>query len=209
MEIDRSKENSQISIRKAEPSELDTLIRLAARAYDNEPFANWVVRQDVKRTQRMEKFFEVYFKDYGARYDHVFTTDELNGAAIWYPPEPKDCWRISTLKHLSLLHKWISISGIRNIPSLLADAEKVDRLHLEERHYFLHVIAVDPKQQGKGIGGNLLTHGLQMCDERGIPAYLETASEENVRYYQKHDFRVSEEIILSRGLKVWCMTYRP
>jgi hypothetical protein len=59
MEKDMSEENSQIRGRKAEPSDLDTLIKVAARSYDKDPFANWVVLQDEKRTRRMEKSFDV------------------------------------------------------------------------------------------------------------------------------------------------------
>jgi len=82
--------------------------------------------------------------------------------------------------------------------------------HLREPHYYLFAIGVDPADQGKGIGSHLVVHVLNnMCNERGLPAYLETATEENVRFYEKHDFKVREEFRLPKGPKIWTMIYEP
>jgi len=48
-----------------------------------------------------------------------------------------------------------------------------------------------------------------MCNEKAVPAYLETEPEDNVRFYEKHDFKVREEFMLPGGPKVWTMIYEP
>ena len=209
MHTDNLNQNTQIQIRKAGDDDLDPIKRVLARAYDKDPVVNWFVLQDGKRTQRIEKFFEVNFKDYAMKYDHVITTEELNGAAAWYPPEPKDCWKSSTLKNLSLIHKWISICGIRAVASRIFASLVLEKHHLKKPHYYLFGLGVDPSQQGKGIGSHLLQFGLSMCNEKGVPAYLETETEDNVRFYEKHDFKVREEFMLPGGPRIWTMIYEP
>jgi len=210
MENEESRTDTQVRIRKAGYDDIDAMKRVLARAYDKDPLVNWFVLQDGKRTQRIEKFFEVPFKYYAMKYDHVITTEELNGAAAWYPPEPKDCWKSSTLKNLSLIHKIISICGIRAVPSRMLGLLMMEKHHLKKPHYYLFGLGVDPSQQGKGIGSHLLQFGLSMCNEKGVPAYLETETEDNVRFYEKHDFKVVDEFLIPHnGPKIWTMIYEP
>jgi len=124
---DSKEQNSQVRTRKARRSDLDVLAEVLTRAYDKDLLMNWIVLQDEKRTQRMQKYFEITLKDYAMKYDHVFTVEELSGVAIWYPPEPRNCWKASIFKHLSLLHKWISIAGLRRFLTLFVADEMVTR----------------------------------------------------------------------------------
>lgn len=205
-----SRRDTQIRIRKARHSDLDALIEVLAEAYDKDLLMNWIVFQDEKRIQRMRKYFEVSLKNYSMKYDHVFTTEELNGVVIWYPPEPRNCWKVSTFKHLSLTHKWISIAGIRKFPTLFVVDEMVTKHHLREPHYYLSVIGVHPEHQGKGVASHLIRKVLHMCNERGFPAFLETATERNLGYYGQLGFTVIEEYELPQnGPKVWTMIYEP
>ena len=160
----------------------------------------------------MRKYFEVTLKDYSMKYDHVFTTEELNGVAIWYPPEPSNCWKASTLRHLSLTHKWISIAGMRRFPALFVADEMVNKHHLavKEPHYYLSIIGVHPAHQGRGVASHLIRHVLHICSERGVQAFLETATERNLGFYGQHGFKLIDQYVLPQnGPKVWTMIYEP
>ena len=212
MQREESRTDTKIRIRKVRPDDLDVLKKVVGRAFDKDPFVNWMVVQDEKRTKRIELFCETATKHYALEYQHVFRTEDCSGMTIWLPPEPRNCWNPSTLKDLRFLHKWISIMGIRQMPSRLSGNEVMKKHHLRNMqgpHYYLSIICVDPAQQGKGIGSYLLQHGLFMCNEKGVPAYLETGIEEDVRFFEKHDFRVIEEFMLPRGPKIWAMLYEP
>lgn len=64
------------------------------------------------------------------------------------------------------------------------------REHLRGRPYlYLHILAVHPDHQRKGIGAFGLQWGLQKADELGLPIYLES-SRDGRRLYAKHGFKV-------------------
>lgn len=77
MQADNQTQNSQVRIRKVRYSDLDALVEILAEAYDKDLLMNWIVFQDEKRIQRMQKYFEVTLRDYSMKHHHVFTTEEL------------------------------------------------------------------------------------------------------------------------------------
>jgi ribosomal protein S18 acetylase RimI-like enzyme len=56
------------------------------------------------------------------------------------------------------------------------------------------MIAADPSQTGRGLGAALMKHALQICDEQGLPAYLESSNPRNISLYERHGFEVMGEI---------------
>ena len=59
-------------------------------------------------------------------------------------------------------------------------------------HWYLQSLAVEPKEQGKGYGSFLLRSMFEKIDKQGLPVYLETNTESNVVFYQKHGFEILE-----------------
>jgi GNAT superfamily N-acetyltransferase len=62
-----------------------------------------------------------------------------------------------------------------------------------EPHWHLGPVAVDSHLRGKGIGGAMLAHFCGRMDDYGTLSYLETDKPENVGFYQKFGFVVTEE----------------
>jgi ribosomal protein S18 acetylase RimI-like enzyme len=77
-------------------------------------------------------------------------------------------------------------------PALQADGERLmaqmTGFHPEEPHWYLPIIGVDPAHQGKGLGGALLKHQLEICDKDGALAYLESSNPRNIGLYERHGF---------------------
>jgi len=72
--------------------------------------------------------------------------------------------------------------------------EQIGLHHIEEPHWYLPMIGVDPSRQGQGLGSALLAHALARCDAEHMPAYLESSNPATVPLYQRHGFRVTAEI---------------
>jgi ribosomal protein S18 acetylase RimI-like enzyme len=62
-----------------------------------------------------------------------------------------------------------------------------------KQHWHLGPVGVLPTHQGKGIGTKLLSRFCKEVDACLAPAYLETDTDKNVRFYERFDFRVVEE----------------
>jgi ribosomal protein S18 acetylase RimI-like enzyme len=60
-------------------------------------------------------------------------------------------------------------------------------------HWHLGPVGVLPSYQGRGIGTKLLSRFCKEVDACQAPAYLETDSDRNVRFYERFGFQVVEE----------------
>lgn len=76
-------------------------------------------------------------------------------------------------------------------------------------HWYLDVLGVDPAQGCKGIGTALLQHGLKRSDVSEQSVFLDTLSEDNVRFYERHGFEVTAHFNLPSGLPIWTMVRLP
>ncbi len=83
------------------------------------------------------------------------------------------------------------------------------RHHPKQRHWYLQMLGTEPASQGKGLGSSMITGVLDRCDRDGESAYLEASKEDNVPFYMKHGFVVSEEMHIPRGPTVWAMWREP
>jgi ribosomal protein S18 acetylase RimI-like enzyme len=77
--------------------------------------------------------------------------------------------------------------------------------HPADRHWYLGTLGVEPELWGRGIGTELLSTWLQMVDSDGTPAYLETDTAGNIRFYQRAGFEVVDEIRIL-GVRIWTMS---
>ncbi|MGD9053548.1 MAG: GNAT family N-acetyltransferase [Desulfobacterales bacterium] len=62
-----------------------------------------------------------------------------------------------------------------------------------KQHWHLGPVGVLPSHQGKGIGTILLNRFCKEVDACFAPAYLETDSDKNVRFYERFGFEVVQE----------------
>jgi GNAT superfamily N-acetyltransferase len=58
-------------------------------------------------------------------------------------------------------------------------------------HWYLGVLATDPAHAGKRWGRAVMAAGLERATTAGLPAYLETATQQNVEVYQRSGWTVT------------------
>ena len=125
--------------------------------------------------------------------------------ALWTPPGE---WK--TARALGHLPRLASAVGWTRCLSVLAAVNRVQRFHPEKPHWYLFAIGVDPDQQGRGIGGELLRAVLGRCDERKEPAYLEASTRDNARLYARHGFcGIAEAPLAPDAPSCWPMSRDP
>jgi GNAT superfamily N-acetyltransferase len=79
----------------------------------------------------------------------------------------------------------------------------------EPAHWYLEALGERSAHQGQGIGTRLLEPVLATCDADRLPAYLDTATERNLVFYQRLGFQVHEEFDLGNGPHIWTMWREP
>ena len=82
------------------------------------------------------------------------------------------------------------------------------RADLEEEHWHLGPVGVEPGFQGRGIGGAVMREVCRWLDQGGRLAWLETDKERNVRFYSALGFEVTTvDTVL--GVETWYMRRDP
>jgi len=81
-------------------------------------------------------------------------------------------------------------------------------LHPVEPHWYLATLGVVASARRRGMGAALLSRWLAEVDRDAVPAYLETDSEVNVRFYERAGFSLEGEISIL-GVRAWRMKRAP
>ncbi|MEO6397450.1 MAG: GNAT family N-acetyltransferase [Tepidiformaceae bacterium] len=197
----------EVVVRKVTHEDVPRLTAVLARAFDDDPVANWFVVQDKRRARRIYDFMRVSIEKMTFPHGECYTTPDLQGGALWTPPGK---WKLGMLQQLLLIPSFVKCTGWRRLPKVMAGITAIEKKHPEEPHYYLMVLGTEPELQGRGIGSQLMAPILRRCDQERMPAYLESSKEKNVPLYERNGFRVTEEFTIpDGGPKVWLMWRDP
>jgi GNAT superfamily N-acetyltransferase len=107
--------------------------------------------------------------------------------------------------------RWLELIMARALFDCVPAALRlIARAHPSEPHYYLVAFGVHPDRKGRGLGRQLLSHGLAHADREGIPAYLETSNEANLGLYARFGFVQLEQLDPGRGAPpIWTMRREP
>jgi GNAT superfamily N-acetyltransferase len=179
---------------------------MLVRAFDDDPVANFMFAGQRRRQRGLHSFFSTQLRHQYLPHCHVYTTEDLSGAALWGPPDRK---RHPVLELLQLLPTAPFILSAHTINALNL-MFKVEGLHPTEPHWYLFTLGTAPERQGQGVGSALLRSMLAHIDEAGEPAYLESSKERNVPLYSRFGFEVIDEIASKAGSPpIWRMWREP
>ncbi len=207
MSISPAPRTEQPLTRRATEDDVPALAQMLARAFFDDPVAIWTCRSDRLRPRVLERFN-------AARLRHllddseIWTTPSLTSAALWAPPKR---WRTTPrqdleIARISLMHPRMFLRG----PLIGAGFIGMERKHPHQPpHWYLAVLGTDPSAQGQGLGSAVLGPVLEQCDADGVGAYLESSKERNIAFYARHGFRVTSELRMPRGPRMWAMWRDP
>ena len=186
-----------------------------ADAFQDDPLWNKFFEGEAKFDQTLGTFFGFGLR-YCLRYGQVYAPSEhLEGVAAWVSGDLADMtfWRM--VRCGAMTSGWKAIRmGIkygRKMQVVFEPIQVDKKAHMKGRAYiYLLMIGVASELQRQGFGGRLLKPLFEKSEEGGLPIYLETETEENVRMYQRMGFRVLKEITPPVvDLPMWEMVREP
>jgi GNAT superfamily N-acetyltransferase len=190
--------------RKATERDAPGMVEMLSRAFYDDPVFKWLFPDDDKRLTQSKRYFEGRARIL-LRQGDSYTVDGAAAAAMWAAPGE---WHDPPIDVLRQFVHLVPALG-RRIPRSLAGLRVIEERHPTAPHWYLSVLGTDPERQGQGLGSAVMAPVLEECDRLEIPAYLETGTERNVAFYTRHGFRVTEEIQLPDGPKMWLMWRDP
>ena len=176
---------SKSTVNAARESERSRAVATLVAGFIADPVARWCWPDSESYLANMGRFANAYG---GKAFAHgsAWTDPDFRGSALWLPPgEHPDEEELGSI---------VATLEQRKQGLLLAALEELGGYHPKEPHWFLPLIAVDPANQGQGIGSRLMQHAVAHCDATATRAYLESSNPRNISLYARHGFRVVGEV---------------
>jgi ribosomal protein S18 acetylase RimI-like enzyme len=191
-------------VRVAREADFPAMARVLARAFHEDPLTAWLYPREGSRDRHVERSFRVSLRRLAPQ-GQLYTTADHAGAALWALPGQ---WREDLRQTLGVLALLPPL-----LPRLVRTMRAMSRIELAHplhEHFYLSVLGTDPGRRREGIGSALLRPVLERCDAERAPAYLETATEENVGFYARHGFDVQRRLDLPGGAPpLWLLWREP
>ena len=137
----------------------------------------------------------------------TFDDEGMAGVGVWTPPGAADVRldeaarrEASAVAGDDATLRWLA---------LLDDFEHVRQHAMPEPHWFLALLGVDPRAQGRGIGNVLIQVGHDAADRAGLPCFLETFTAQNVAYYERRGYRLRYSTMIADGVPLHAMARPP
>jgi ribosomal protein S18 acetylase RimI-like enzyme len=181
-------------IRRVSPGDMDAICEVIGQAFANNPNTLAMVRGDRAKAERVMRG-TVRIAKFGRTCSYGLVAEQgdrvigaLN-AAQW----PR-C-QLSAGEKAKSAPTMLQLMGTA-LPRAMKVASIWSKHDPKEPHWHIGPIGVIPEFQGQGVGKALLGSFLEMADQQGPFAYLETDVDQNVELYEKFGFRVIDQAVI-------------
>ena len=186
--------------------------KVLADAFQCNPFWNKIYEGESDLETRFRASFEVPVR-YCLKYGEVYATSEaLEGVVAWVPGKYADMtiWRILRSGAMGAAMR-MEANASKKMGSALKPVIEARNEHMAGCTFlYLRLVGVATELQGKGFGRKLIGSAIEKSEHEGIPLYLETEIEENVKMYEHFGFRLLKRITLPIvALPMWEMVRKP
>ncbi|OTA19945.1 Puromycin N-acetyltransferase [Xenorhabdus beddingii] len=171
--------------KKISETQLMRCVQTLTRAFDGYPLMHHFLAEEDHR-QRVQRYQETFLRKVGMTVGHVWATDDGTAVSIWTAPDIEN----SEAVFAPLSIEFEKIAGTR--ANVMQASEVV---MAKERPkfpcWFLGAVAVDPDFQGKGLSRAVIEPGIERAEREGLPVFLETSDDKNVKFYERLGFEVT------------------
>ncbi|GAB4132403.1 MAG: hypothetical protein Fur0041_03660 [Bacteroidia bacterium] len=185
-------------IRKATRADKEAVIHILSDSFDRNPAVNDTILSDRKRTHRIRALMDYVFET-GFSRNGVFVNDRLTCTAVIYDPVESGSYFGDFLQQLRLIHRSV---GWKRLSYILHKDKRMRSYRPATPHLYLQMIGVDPADQGRGAGSEMLEFIWQLSVKENKPVYLETSAPKNVEIYIRKGYELYDEWKVREGYEV-------
>lgn len=190
-------------VRPATEADVPRAVATLGRAFEHYPWTRHTMSAD-RHVERLEEFNRLFIERIGLTWGRVWIADDGDAVAVWTTPETANAGDVFA----ELGPRFAKLAGDR-LPQQQSAEAAMEPHRPTEPVWFLATVGVHPDRQGRGLGRAVLSPGIEAAAAEGVPAFLETSDENNVRLYERLGFQVSAEFELpDGGPRTWAMTRR-
>lgn len=175
---------------KAQKKDRETAIEILTKAFIDVLIPNsinFVVKKDANREKRLRLLMGYQF-DIAIMLGVVYFSNDKKGCILYIHK-----WKNSLTRILLEIKLLFFVIGIENLFKVLKRENLIKLFHPKSNFIHLWLMGVVPEHQGSGIGSKLLQETLQ--GYKGKLVYLETTTNENLKFYKKNGFNVFHETL--------------
>ncbi len=179
---------------KLEKEHIKPASLMFSRAFEDDLFNTYAFPDPEERVRKMPYAYEFLLRYYISYGGSFITSPELEGVAVWIHSDNlgTSFWRMIISGAIWPAMK-MGIETGRRMQVLNNYIERKHRDLMPNKHWYLLLLGVGPKHQGKGYASQLLNGMLSEIDGEGLPCYLETEGDRNVSIYQHFGFKVIDK----------------
>jgi ribosomal protein S18 acetylase RimI-like enzyme len=196
-----------MDVRPATLDDIDAYVSVLAHSFHDDPGIVLFEPDPLRRAAILPPFFRAFTAASLSEGGGLMVAgDPVQGVASWFGPDAygpsPDAMGANGFGGV------LEQAGEEAAGRLLAIIGELEGQHarlVSGPHFRLQFFGVEPAQQGKGVGSALIEHGHIHADAAGLPCYLDTFTEENVRYYEKRGYGIVSEFSVGDGVPVYGM----
>jgi len=196
----RENSNSEVYVERVDPAEIDTIAKVLAIAYTNDPIHVWAMPKAETRQADAILFFKFYLRRMQQFSWDVFATSDRSAVLV-----------TSTVRNVDSPYP----DGVRYLPGMMRSKSVVnDYLQWVESHRpkidhryteFLGALPNAPR----GVGFFLFRHALKIFDQEGLPVWTWSSNRLNLPFYRRLGFEIQDELHWKEGVPPVTIIYRP
>lgn len=181
-------------------------------AFTNDPLWQKLFQGSEYEDKKRKAFFEIPLRQ-GIYYGNAYgSSSNLEGVGVVIPGKYAytTLWQVIRTGCLGAISRVGNEIGSKVNKMFEPFIKEHKALNAKGEYLYINILGVNLLNQGKGLGGALLNAIIDEANQKSLPLYLETETEENVRFYEKYGFKVYKTITLPIvDHKMWTMIKEP
>lgn len=172
---------------------------MLSRAFKDDPIDEYIFPDPEERKIKIPLVYELLLKSNFSNSRTYISSSRIEGIAVWIKSGNLESsfWKILASGNVFLAMK-IGWRAIRKIQEFDRFFHQKHKELAPSEHWYLAILAVDPKYQGRRLASKLMDGMFIESDLEGLPYFVETEGKKNVSIYEHFGFKVIGEYVASQ-----------